>query len=123
MGDISANFSRKEFSCRCGCGFDAVDTELIEALEGARQHFDATITITSGCRCAAHNARCGGAPKSQHVFAKAADFKVQGFAPAVVAAYLEKTYPEKYGIGRYNGWVHLDVRGNKSRWDKVGGES
>lgn len=123
MGDISPNFSRREFACHCGCGFDAVDTELIEVLEGVRQHFSASMKITSGCRCYKHNAKVGGSPKSQHVFAKAADISVAGIRPADVAAYLEKNYPSKYGIGRYNGWVHIDVRAQKARWDSVGGDS
>lgn len=123
MGDISANFSRREFACHCGCGFDAVDAELVEVLEVVRQHFGAKIKITSGCRCSDHNTKCGGSPKSQHVFAKAADIQVDGVLPARIAEYLERIYPNKYGIGRYSGWTHIDVRSAKARWDSAGKDS
>ncbi len=119
MGDVSLSFDRREFACKCGCGFDAVDTELVEALEGARQHFDSPITIVSGCRCADRNKSVGGAPKSQHVHAKAADIKVRGVNPAAVYDYFDRCYPHSYGLGLYGSWVHIDVRGEKSRWGKI----
>jgi hypothetical protein len=34
-----------------------------------------------------------------------------------VADYLEEKYPDKYGIGRYIGRTHLDIRKTKARWD------
>jgi uncharacterized protein YcbK (DUF882 family) len=120
MTRISAHFDRREFACHCGCGFDAADSELLEVLEGLRQHFDQPIKITSGCRCPEHNAKVGGSPKSQHVFAKAADVQVVGKKPADVAAYLERLYPNTYGIGRYDGWVHIDVRTVAARWENTG---
>lgn len=123
MGDISTNFNRSEFSCHCGCGFDAVDAELIEVLEGARQWFNSPIKIVSGCRCEDHNRAVGGASKSQHRFAKAADIQVTGKRPSEVAEYFERVYTDKFGVGRYSGWVHIDVRKVKSRWDKVGGDT
>lgn len=117
MGDLSVNFSRKEFACRCGCGFDTVDAQLIEALEGVRQHFDAPVTINSGCRCDAYNRKIGGAPNSQHRFGRAADIVVRGFAPSAVAGHLDKTYPDRYGVGRYATFTHIDTRsGPRSRW-------
>jgi hypothetical protein len=29
MGDLSENFSRREFECSCGCGMDTVDAQLL----------------------------------------------------------------------------------------------
>lgn len=121
MGDVSEYFSRKEFACKCGCGFDAVDIELLSVLEDLRWHFSAPITITSGCRCAYYNEQVGGALNSKHVHAKAADIQVSGVDPKSVWGYLVGKYPFKYGIGLYNSWVHIDVRKEKARWDKSNG--
>lgn len=114
---LSANFYRDEFECKCGCGFDTVDAELIQVLQDVRDEFDCSITITSGCRCAKHNAEEGGATTSMHLQAKAADFTVKKTHADLVADYLESLYPEKYGIGRYTGRTHIDVRAKKVRWD------
>ena len=118
MGKISENFSREEFICKCGnCGFATVDVELIDVLEDVRYHFDEPITINSGCRCKAHNEAEGGSSRSKHLEGIACDFKVRNFHADGVAAYLEDKYPDKYGIGRYNGRTHIDVRSIKARWD------
>lgn len=113
---ISENFRRSEFQCSCGCGFDAVDVEILAVLEDVRAYFDAPVIITSGCRCEAHNEAIGGSPTSQHVRGKAADIKVKGFDASKVADYLEDMYPSSYGIGRYPSWVHIDTRLIKARW-------
>ncbi|SHI09889.1 Peptidase M15 [Pantoea sesami] len=116
MGDLSKNFSRSEFACRCGCGFDDISSELIVVLEGVRLHFGSPVKITSGCRCEKHNASVGGAPKSQHVQGIAADIVVAGISSDRVADYLELQFPERYGVGRYSRWTHIDVRHEKARW-------
>lgn len=119
MGDLSAHFSRREFACKCGCGYDTVDVQLLEACEAVRQHFGAPVTITSGCRCGAHNARVGGSPKSQHLLGRAADIVVQGVPPSEVAKYLDRTFPGRYGIGRYPTFTHIDTRGTAARWSEA----
>ena len=116
MGDVSHNFSREEFACSCGCGFDAVDVELLEVLEDVRDQFNTPIRINSGCRCESHNKAVGGSSNSQHIKGKAVDFIVIGANQTDVAVYLENIYPNKYGVGRYNGRTHIDVRNNKARW-------
>lgn len=111
-------FSYDEFACKCGCGFDSVSKELVDVLTGVRQHFLAPVIITSGCRCAAHNDRVGGSKRSQHVMGRAADFRVAGTHADRVADYLIGRYPGRYGIGRYSGRTHVDVRPNgPARWD------
>ena len=122
------NFSRKEFSCKCGCGFDAIDYELLQVLEEIRDYFtsikceECYILITSGNRCAWHNKLIGGSRKSQHIKGKAADFKVFIKSSSIqvpsdeVHDKLLKLYPDKYGIGKYKGRTHIDVRDYKARW-------
>ena len=109
-------FKREEFACQCGCGFDTVDYELAEVLDDVRLYFREPVTITSGCRCASHNRSIGGAENSQHVMGRASDIKVKDTEPRLVYNYLNSKYPEKYGIGLYSGWVHIDTRNNKARW-------
>lgn len=116
MGDISEHFNRSEFACKCGCGFDTVDIELIEILETVRHRFMRPITITSGCRCADHNYKIGGSKDSQHIKARAADFKVQGVEPKEVYEFLCSTFKDKFGFGLYSAWVHGDSRQAKARW-------
>jgi len=133
MGDLSPRFSRAEFACPCGCGRDTVDHELIVVLERLGDHFSALhydrrvkIHINSGHRCPAHNRAVGGSPKSQHLQGKAADFWAEVVEDSgdrklpddVIADYLEEAYPARYGIGRYTGRTHLDVRAGVARWDK-----
>jgi len=112
------NFSRKEFACSCGCGFDTIDYELLEVLEDVRAYFDSPVYINSGCRCISHNHKVGGSTHSQHLYGKASDIVVKDIDADVVADYLESKYQSIYGIGRYNGRTHIDVRSGKARWDK-----
>ena len=113
---ISENFSRSEFSCGCGCGFDVVDVELLAALETVRGYFRMPVRVTSGARCKAHNRQVGGSKSSQHILGKAADIRVDQVPSTDVYAFLDEQYPDKYGLGLYSGWVHIDSRANKARW-------
>ena len=115
MGDLSAHFNREEFLCKCGdCGFDTVDAKLLEMLEAVRELFG-PVTITSGCRCKAHNSAVGGSTRSQHLLGRAADIVVHGVAPWIIAEFcIEMGFP---GVGTYGSWVHIDSRsGDNARW-------
>jgi uncharacterized protein YcbK (DUF882 family) len=113
---ISRHFKRSEFACKCGCGFDTVDAELLEALEDMRAWFNSPVTINSACRCPEHNAKEGGSRLSQHLFARAADVVVRDANPEMVWLYLIEKYPEHYGIGRYDTFTHIDTRNKRARW-------
>lgn len=116
MGDLSTHFSRYEFECKCGCGLDSVDYETLAALEDVRGHFDKRVDITSAHRCQVHNINVGGLSNSQHLRARAVDFKVDGVEPREVQNYLNARYPGCYGIGSYATFTHLDTRKQKARW-------
>jgi len=111
---VNEYFERSEFACKCGCGFDAVDAELLEVLTDVRETFG-PVSITSGNRCKKHNKTIGGAEESQHTKGMGADYKTKA-APESVQEYLETKYPDKYGIGRYPNRTHIDVRSTKARW-------
>jgi uncharacterized protein YcbK (DUF882 family) len=115
MTAISKHFSRSEFACKCGCGQDTVDAELISVLESIREHFGAPVTVNSGNRCPAYNASVGGATHSQHVLSRAADITVDGYTPLVVHDYLDATH--QGGLGSYDTFTHVDSRDGMARWD------
>jgi len=118
MGDISEHFSRHEFACGCGCGFAAVDVELLGVLEDIREHFNTPVKVSSGCRCAEFNTLIGSKATSYHIKGMAADIMVEGIPASMVADRLEHIYPAKYGIGRYlTGWTHIDMRARRVRWN------
>lgn len=119
MGDLSKHFSKKEFACKCGCGFDTPVPELVTKLEKFRELCgNKPIIINSACRCAKHNASkaVGGAKNSQHVKGTAAD--VRKFADMSVDEMAKLAEQAGFdGIGKYKWGVHVDVRGVKARWD------
>lgn len=121
--NLSANFKVKEFACKDGSNAIFVDDELVRVLQDIRDHFNRPVTITSAYRTVTHNKKVGGSPKSQHLYGTAADIQVKDTPPEFVAQYAETLlagtggigiYPKK--AGRAHGWVHVDVRKNKSRW-------
>ena len=119
-GDLSPHFSKKEFACGCGCGFDTPVPELIDKLEALRGLCDnRPLKINSACRCTNHNKAVGGAAHSQHLLGKAADVKlVTGMTVDEMAKKAEEAGFN--GIGKYNWGVHVDVRSTPSRWDYRG---
>ena len=114
MGDLSKNFNRSEFACRCLCGQDTVDAVLLEQLEEVREHFGVPVTITSANRCLFDNERVGGVFNSLHLEGRAADIIVRDIDPDDVANFLEDIAS---GLGRYTTFTHLDSRsGIPARW-------
>ena len=110
MGDLSRNFNRSEFACKCGCGFDTPAPDLVDLLQAVRDQFG-PVVITSGCRCPSHNKRIGGAPKSYHMTGQAADIRAVGWPDKVVYEWLRVNYPGRFGFILEPSWVHIDVRG------------
>ncbi len=114
---LSSNFRVREFRCKDDTDPIFVDSDLVDILQKVRDHFGKAVTITSAFRTASHNKKVGGATYSQHLYGKAADIKVSGVAPSVVADYVETLMPSTGGIGRYSTFTHVDVRKVKSRWN------
>lgn len=109
MGDLSDNFSRSEFACKCGCGLNTVDAELLTICQALRDHFEKKVTITSGNRCKTYNSTIpGAADSSWHIKSRAADVVVEGIAPRLVAEAAAQYGAS--GIKTYTGWTHVDTR-------------
>lgn len=122
MAKLSEHFHRDEFACKCGCGFDTVDAQLLAVLEHVRAAFNAPVVINSSCRCAEHNKRVGGGRYSQHLLGRAADIVVSGIEAGEVYDWLCGGYRGELGIGRYKskGFTHVDTRRVAARWSDPG---
>lgn len=61
MGDLTKNFSKREFMCKCGCGQSDIDVEFVNTLQEVRDEAtklsgkDFKMPIMSGYRCPKHN--------------------------------------------------------------------
>ena len=112
-------FKRSEIECKCGCGTDTIDYEVMRIVTDVRSHFGRPVTITSGVRCAIHNKSVGGSIKSQHLLGRALDIQVKGVPTSRVYNYLNKKYPTSLGLGLYDtlGFVHVDTRDGHARWN------
>jgi uncharacterized protein YcbK (DUF882 family) len=115
MSKLSKHFHRSELACKCGCGQNTVDGELLGYLEQIRVFFEKPVIITSGNRCSTHNRAVGGSPNSWHLKSRAADIIVRGVPPNIVAEYADQIGVK--GVGRYETFTHIDSRnGQKVRW-------
>jgi len=121
---LTNNFSLNEFRCNDGSLPEgellANCQELAENLQVLREHLGKPIRVISGYRPPAYNTKIGGAKRSQHLSAKAADIKVSGMAPAEVHAVVIKLIKagkmRQGGVGKYSTFVHYDTRGTAARW-------
>ena len=117
---LSKNFTSDEFKCKCSnkkCNVSFISNDLVEELQIIRQYFNKPIKINSGYRCPDHNAAVGGVPNSRHTHGTAADIDVIGVSPKEVQDYLKNRHKDKYGIGSYKTFTHIDVREEKARWE------
>jgi hypothetical protein len=102
----------------------------MELLQELRDWWKAPIKITSGFRSPKHNEAIGGAPKSQHqVFATDIQPNLHGFrlaqtppfdrrAEMIILVAAEAERLGFTGIGKYDMFVHLDLRDGNARWDE-----
>lgn len=90
--DLSKNFSRYEFACKCGCGFDRVNPRLVHLIQEIRDEIGEPVVIYSGCRCAKHNMAVGGVVDSAHTTGEAADIYVDGMRSEELAGIIRKMH-------------------------------
>ena len=122
---ISKHFSREEFDCKDGTEVPdnlMIDLQrLVSALEVIRYACGGqSITINSGYRTKSYNESIGGASKSKHLEAIAADIVVENMNPVKVAERIEKLIRNGHipqgGLKAYATFTHYDIRGTKARW-------
>ena len=121
---LTENFSLAEFKCRDGSNVPDELMEnvqlLCENLQVLRDHLGKPIRVISGYRSPKYNRKIGGAKRSQHMLAKAADIKISGMTPAEVkseiVALIKAGKMKSGGVGLYRTFTHYDVRGRNARW-------
>lgn len=111
-----------------------VHRDLLHALEALRRHVGRPVAVVSGWRDEAHNARVGGAPRSQHTFGAAPELDRLATIPGRIAPRARRIAGRAAdinrglirledcmalglfaGIGHRDGWVtHVDVRAGGS---------
>mgnify|MGYP003629957127 FL=1 len=123
---LTSNFSLEEFECKCGCEMpEFVKKNIIELAENLQVLRDdvGRLDLTNAYRCKFHNADVGGSVNSQHLKGKAADIKSKILSPNEIAVRtndLMKNESFKLGgIGIYNTFTHVDIRGTRARWSKT----
>lgn len=121
---ITKNFNLNEFACKDGTPVpeEFLDNvkELAENLQVLRDHLGTSLHINSAYRTYSYNAKIGGATKSQHLLAKAADIVSMKHTPWQVYSAIMKLIAEGKmkdgGVGLYNTFIHYDC-GPSRRWD------
>ena len=110
MGDLSPHFSRIEFACKCGCGFNSVHPELINMLEQMRMDVNEGIFVTSGCRCPDYNRTVGGVENSAHTRGTAADIRLgYMYGPQKMKLLRAAVRNNALGIGIADNFFHVDT--------------
>ncbi|MFW6281954.1 MAG: YcbK family protein [bacterium] len=116
---LSKNFNLQEFECtHPDHRHVRVDEKLVDKLQKLRDKINKPLVINSAYRCPERNEQVGGAKDSQHLYGKAVDVSVTNLEISVEKV---KELAEKIGfngIGLYDTFIHLDVRGYKARWDE-----
>lgn len=112
---MAQNFRLAEFQC-IHCGAVKIDPELIRRLQKMREEIGKPLIINSGYRCPEHNRAVGGAKDSQHIHGRAADVSCPSIQIGRLHTLAEKYFPDG-GVGKYPGYVHVDTRGVKARWN------
>ncbi len=117
---ITENFTYERLVCPC-CDSLKIIPQLydhMEKLQKMRSDLGFSIIVNSGYRCKEHNADISGAKNSQHM-QFATDVRPSfrnGFIHRLEAMYKMALKLEFDGIGKYDEWIHLDMRGYIARW-------
>lgn len=129
---ISKNFTLEEFTHSETAQRlkidNALGTEQIinlcalvhHVLQPLRDHYGQPVKISSGYRCPALNNAVGGVSRSQHMRGQAADIKIQGVTPTLIADYIANhlTYDQ---VIIYPTFVHVSYSIQANRRHRLRG--
>ena len=89
---MSRNFKRSEFACKCGCGYSDISQTLVNTVQEIRDYIGKSVIIVSGCRCQEHNRKVGGVRDSAHTTGEAADIMVKGWDAVELGSHVKNLY-------------------------------
>ncbi len=109
------HFKKSEFACRCGCGKDNINTELVDKLDQARELAGVPFVVTSGLRCEKYNEQLKAkgykvAEDSSHMTGLAADISATGVNRNRIIWALCRVF-DRVGFGA--DFIHVDVDTSK----------
>ena len=112
------NFTREEFTCRCGCGRNEMRPEFLERLQALRSAYGKPMHITSGYRCPQHPVEAAKVHPGMHSTGLAADIGISGGeAVALLRLALDAGFRgvgvQQKGNGRF---LHVDLRETPTIW-------
>lgn len=120
---VSKDFKVREMDCKCShptCIETHIDDNLIIMLQGIRDAVGATIHITSGNRCSAHQQELKEkgletAPgRSPHEDFIAADISTGFHTGEELELIARNVGFQCVGVGK--NWIHCDLRPGPKRW-------
>lgn len=115
-------FDTKEFASKDGQPSTwptVVNPQLIDLCNAIREEFGRPLKVNSGYRSPEHNESVGGVSNSLHTLGQAADLAPLAKDMEHIAKLhrIAKKLNPSGGVGLYDTFVHVDVRGYAARWD------
>ena len=111
MGNITRNFSTREFACKCGdCDLDGtqIDKGLVYKLQVIRERIAKRIIINSACRCGRHNDDVGGSLLSYHLRSMAVDVRCDNSLDR--HELVKHSLNQGLTVGISDNFIHIDCR-------------
>jgi len=123
-GKITSNFTWDEAQSNDGAVMPEEVAKNVEQLaknlQVIRDYINKPMRINSWYRSPEQNKKVSGSSGSFHMKGLAVDFIVPGMTTKQVRDILELLIQQgkikQGGIGKYDTWVHYDIRGTKARW-------
>ena len=104
------HFDKTEFECKCGCGFNIINEDLVKRLDLARNLANVKFVINSGCRCEKYNIskEVGGEIKSSHLKGFAVDIHISTDRDRflILKSLLLLGFTR---LGVYKNFIHCDI--------------
>ena len=109
---LTPNFYEDEFACKCGCGLNGINRELVNLLQKLREDFNSPMVVTSGLRCPEWNTKSKGSSNSSHLWGEAVDI---GITDGMMRyKFVQKAQKHFQRIGIAKTFVHIDVENMKT---------
>lgn len=127
--NLTENFSSVEFDCQCSfdsCKKTWIHRDLVTRLQDVRDEYGEPLVITSGYRCAQHQAELRSNPllktsrnKSTHEMGSAVDIRPVVVNEDSMSRLLEILERYFKSIGLAKNFYHVDMRFDKEkrRWN------